>query len=353
MATVNGVVGVAAVVLLLLPAPGPAQDLKEDVLWATIEKSTNPDDFRGYLDTYPNGTYAPLAKRRLASILEAKRATLAGTDWEGREWFTTGAWTNMKAASPDDPKARYSAISFSFQENGTCLASGLVPCTWNKTGNSVTITVAKNKTKDVCSGTLYLTLDPQGDEMSGEHSNGNDCFGSSFATLRRSGTGARPAPSITALFTAEPQDRTALQLGNIVLATLSQRTAANTATTGGYAVNDTLLAHPSSTNAFTSGNELAIFAFVYGAARSDGRPNIQVDYSWYVRTPEGERFWNHTRPLIIQEPNTTDPNCCLFAGNAVPLSAFGEGQYRVEIKVTDRITGTTAVKSASLSIGTH
>jgi hypothetical protein len=70
--SVRQTVGIAAVVFLLLPVAGPAQDMKEDVLWATIEKSTNPDDFRGYLDAYPNGIYAPLARRRLATLTESR-----------------------------------------------------------------------------------------------------------------------------------------------------------------------------------------------------------------------------------------------------------------------------------------
>jgi len=55
------------------PAPAPAipnpssteTSQAEIVLWKTIENSTSPDDFKTYLQTYPNGAFAPLAKHHL------------------------------------------------------------------------------------------------------------------------------------------------------------------------------------------------------------------------------------------------------------------------------------------------
>ncbi len=56
------------------PMPSPptggsaAPTQAEIVLWKTIEKSTSPADFSGYLAVYPNGLYAPLAKARLDAM---------------------------------------------------------------------------------------------------------------------------------------------------------------------------------------------------------------------------------------------------------------------------------------------
>lgn len=44
--------------------PGQA----EATLWKYIENSTRITDFRGYLDTYPNGVFAPIARRRIAEL---------------------------------------------------------------------------------------------------------------------------------------------------------------------------------------------------------------------------------------------------------------------------------------------
>ncbi|MGD0736373.1 MAG: DUF1566 domain-containing protein [Terracidiphilus sp.] len=55
------------------PAASPEQTTTqaEVVLWKTITNSTNPDDFKTYLQTYPNGAFAPLAQRQLAAFEKA------------------------------------------------------------------------------------------------------------------------------------------------------------------------------------------------------------------------------------------------------------------------------------------
>src|SRR6185436_6818577 len=99
-----------AMLVMLLPLTSPAQEMNEAVLWATIEKSTNADDFRAYLDKYPQGTFAPLAKRRLATLLEAKRATDV-SEWEGREWFRKRRGI-IRAAQETDPEAQSWTVAF-------------------------------------------------------------------------------------------------------------------------------------------------------------------------------------------------------------------------------------------------
>jgi hypothetical protein len=41
---------------------------QDTLLWSSIENSNNIGDFISYLDTYPEGTYASIAKRRTKSI---------------------------------------------------------------------------------------------------------------------------------------------------------------------------------------------------------------------------------------------------------------------------------------------
>lgn len=40
----------------------------EIVFWQSIENSTNPDDFRAYLSRYPDGSFASLARNRIAAL---------------------------------------------------------------------------------------------------------------------------------------------------------------------------------------------------------------------------------------------------------------------------------------------
>jgi uncharacterized caspase-like protein len=49
------------------PAAAPSNAEREKQLWEYVESSKQPDDYQAYLDQYPNGTYAPIARSRLAS----------------------------------------------------------------------------------------------------------------------------------------------------------------------------------------------------------------------------------------------------------------------------------------------
>jgi hypothetical protein len=53
------------------PVPSQRTTQAEVVLWKTIENSTNPDDFKSYLDQHPHGAFVGLAQRHLAAA-EAK-----------------------------------------------------------------------------------------------------------------------------------------------------------------------------------------------------------------------------------------------------------------------------------------
>ena len=46
----------------------PSSSEVENLFWQSIATSTNPADFEAYLEQFPNGTYAPLARNRLAAL---------------------------------------------------------------------------------------------------------------------------------------------------------------------------------------------------------------------------------------------------------------------------------------------
>ncbi len=49
------------------PPPSPVPTQAEIVLWKSIENSKSVDDYQSYLNRYPEGTYASLAKTRIES----------------------------------------------------------------------------------------------------------------------------------------------------------------------------------------------------------------------------------------------------------------------------------------------
>ena len=52
---------------------GQARD-PELTLWITAQQSNTVEDYRGYLDKYPDGQYATLAKRRILSLRQSGAA---------------------------------------------------------------------------------------------------------------------------------------------------------------------------------------------------------------------------------------------------------------------------------------
>jgi hypothetical protein len=59
-----------AVALFAHTAPGIAQtdSSAEITFWNSVKDSRNPAEIAAYLDKFPNGTFAPLAKIRLESL---------------------------------------------------------------------------------------------------------------------------------------------------------------------------------------------------------------------------------------------------------------------------------------------
>jgi hypothetical protein len=53
---------------ILLASIAFSQSSEETALWESVKDSKVADDYRAYLDKYPDGVYAPLAKRRIAGL---------------------------------------------------------------------------------------------------------------------------------------------------------------------------------------------------------------------------------------------------------------------------------------------
>jgi len=86
------------------------------------------------------------------------------------------------------------------------------------------------------------------------------------------------------------------------------------------------------------------------------KPDVTVEYNFYQK-PAGapEKFFNKTNPQALNA-QTLPPNFDLAAGHqlqsgqAVPLASFPEGDYRLEIKVTDKIANKTLTREINFTV---
>ncbi|MBL8834306.1 MAG: caspase family protein [Rhodospirillales bacterium] len=71
--------------------PAPAVD-REAMFWDSVKGSSDPAELRAYLDTYPTGTFAPIARARVANLESARQQQTAAR--------TAGAPAPAPAAPP-------------------------------------------------------------------------------------------------------------------------------------------------------------------------------------------------------------------------------------------------------------
>ena len=108
---------------------------------------------------------------------------------------------------------------------------------------------------------------------------------------------------------------------------------------------------------FKKTSELSTFMLIYNPKTdSANKPDVVVEYNFYQK-PAGqpEKFFNKTNPQNLNA-QTLPPQFDLAAGHqlqsgqAVPLASFPEGDYRLEIKVTDKIANKTLTRDVNFSV---
>jgi hypothetical protein len=113
---------------------------------------------------------------------------------------------------------------------------------------------------------------------------------------------------------------------------------------------------PALGNKFTKKSELSTFVLIYNAKTdSANKPDVSVEYNFYTKQAGVEKFFNKTNPQNLNA-QTLPPNFDfaqghqLQSGQAVPLASFPEGDYRLEIKITDKIANKTLTRDVTFSI---
>ena len=112
---------------------------------------------------------------------------------------------------------------------------------------------------------------------------------------------------------------------------------------------------PANDMIFLKDEQLATFFQVYNSSLdSAGKPNLVMEYNFHRKEGGAEKFFNKTNPQTISAANlppTFDPaKFPVPGGIEVPLSTFPEGDYRLEIKVTDKNNGKTLTRDVNFTV---
>jgi hypothetical protein len=116
---------------------------------------------------------------------------------------------------------------------------------------------------------------------------------------------------------------------------------------------------PALSSDFKKADELSIVFIVYNTQQdANKKPDVSVEYGFYQKdekAEKGEKFFNKTNPQNFNAttlPPQFDPAAGhqLVAGQSVPLGSFPEGQYRLEVKITDKLSGKTMTRNIAFSV---
>ena len=102
--------------------------------------------------------------------------------------------------------------------------------------------------------------------------------------------------------------------------------------------------------------ELQTFMIIYNPKiDSMNKPDVTVEYNFFCEGGRGGKFFNKTTPQALNAqtlPPQFDVTAGhqLQAGQGVPLGSFPEGDYRLEIKVTDKIANKSLTRDVNFTV---
>lgn len=138
---------------------------------------------------------------------------------------------------------------------------------------------------------------------------------------------------------------------------LTAPTAENQLIEHPYDFGNTRLIPVPTDHKFSKKEDLSIIFLVYNeeTAKDTKKPDVAVEYTFNQKTESGEKYFNKTNPQNFNAetlPPTFDAAAGyqIPAGQSVPLASFPEGEYRLEIKVTDKIAGKSIVRNVDFVV---
>ena len=123
-----------------------------------------------------------------------------------------------------------------------------------------------------------------------------------------------------------------------------------------YTIGTTRLV-PVTDSIFAGAEELSLVLLVYNPSlNADNKPDVTVEYNFHRQTSAGEEYFNQTTPQHFNAetlPATFDVSAGhqIVAAQAVPLSLFPEGDYRLEITVEDNASGASVLRDVMFTVG--
>jgi len=113
---------------------------------------------------------------------------------------------------------------------------------------------------------------------------------------------------------------------------------------------------PASDHAISKKEELSLLFLIYNVQVNDsGKPDLDVDYRFNQKTGDTEKFFNRTQPQQFNA-TTLPPQFDVRAGHQVvggqtiPLASFPEGEYRLEIKINDKLANKSITRDVKFTV---
>lgn len=112
---------------------------------------------------------------------------------------------------------------------------------------------------------------------------------------------------------------------------------------------------PATDMEFKKSEELSIFFQVYNSGLDpSGKPNLTLEYEFHRTEGGTEKFFNKTNPQTVNASNLPaqfDPaKFPVPGGITVPLASFAEGEYRLNVKITDKAAGKTLSRDIKFTV---
>jgi hypothetical protein len=103
-------------------------------------------------------------------------------------------------------------------------------------------------------------------------------------------------------------------------------------------------------------DDLQVFFLIYNPKTDTAnKPAVTVEYNFYAKSGGTEKFFNKT-PVVNLNAGTLPPQFDLALGHQlqggqdVPVGSFLEGDYRLEIKITDTLASKTVTRDVHFTV---
>jgi hypothetical protein len=123
-----------------------------------------------------------------------------------------------------------------------------------------------------------------------------------------------------------------------------------------YSIGGTKITPAVSTRLAKSGELTGVFFIYNPTERSGGMPDLEAEYVFYERVGDKGEVVFRKSPSQVFNAETLPPVFNLASGQqilgglAVALSSFPVGQYRLDVKVTDKVTGQSTSGGLNFSV---